>query len=172
MQNNPILPHRARTPSSSSGSFDLLSDDLVVNIGFWVAKAGTKNLCQLQKTCHRIRTLLVKEDFIHSVIRQQLLAVATVISPASNNNAGTATITTLEELGLYEMIVNESDLFHDNRLGFEFGSLEIDDDIGDASGIKGSWDRIRSVKRIVSKFPNAFVKIDSHCGTAAPASIP
>ena len=147
-------------PDSGDCCFDLLPDDLIASIGYWVANyTGVENLIRFQKTCLRTRTLLRDPEFIDNVIGQQ-------------QGASESGVTNLEQLGLYETILKEQpSLLKDNRIGFEFASIDIDDNGGIASGIKGSWDRIESVRRAMKKFPNSTARIDAHCGLAAPAVI-
>lgn len=119
-------------------------------------------------------------------------------APENTDNDATATpaattatgaMTTLEHLALWEA-TREIGLWEENRIGFDYGSVSIardndsnrqmmfrrlrafgaqDDDIED---ILGSRDRVAKISsRILRRFPDSFLRIEAHTGTAAPARI-
>jgi hypothetical protein len=136
--------------------FDLLPDEMVVEIGSWLASYEIKNFVQFQRTCHRMRSLLGQREVISGIVKDREL------SPDE--------ITTLEHLALYEYM-DQEDLLQENRIGFDYASTEIDDDDGEASGVKGSWTRINSVQTLLSRFKGSVAIVDSHCGTMGPRGV-
>jgi hypothetical protein len=139
-----------------SGSFDLLPDDLVISIGLWVASSGSNHFVRFQKTCHRLKSLLERQEVLDSAIKEK--------------GAASYGVTTLEQLGLFEALA-QFDFLEENRVGFDFASIETDHNDGKASGIQRSRTRVESIRHILKQFSNSSVKVAAHCGIAAPPTI-
>jgi hypothetical protein len=58
-----------------------------------------------------------------------------------------------------------------NRIGFQYASTEIDDELGESSGVPNSRARIQAFAAILKRHPRATAKIEAHCGPAAPPRI-
>jgi hypothetical protein len=64
--------------------------------------------------------------------------------------------------------MDREDLLQENRIGFDYASTEIDDNDGEASGVKGSWTRIDSMQTLMQIFKGSVAIVNSHCGTMGP----
>ena len=77
--------------------------------------------------------------------------------------------------------VNEARLGFENRLGFDYASVDVspnhpqrrrrDDDDDNEEDILNSRTRMTNVARILKRFPDSFLRIEAHCGTGAPLGI-
>jgi outer membrane protein OmpA-like peptidoglycan-associated protein len=134
--------------------FDVLTDDAVVTVGQWVAATGVANLARLQKTCHRLSSLLGQPALLRDIV--------------DDRSVGDYKIKSLEQLALWEA-VEEAGLWEENRIGFDLASLTINSD--DHCDIQGSRARIVAVRRIADRFPETRFFIEAHSGTIAPPYI-
>lgn len=150
--------------------FDVLPDDGLVAIGSWVAATGLENFARCLKVCRRFRNVLGRPSLLKQLIRERTDAPE---------------IETLEHLALWDA-VKQVGLWEENRIGFGYGSLNVARDTAyppprvphldysnnDARGdILHSERRMVDVARILTRFPNTFLRIEAHCGTAAPDGI-
>lgn len=136
--------------------FDLLPDEMVLEIGSWVASYEIQNFVRFQRTCERMRSLLGQREMISGIVKDRKLQ--------------SDEMTTLEHIALYECL-EQGNFLQENRIGFDYASTEIDDDDGEASGVKGSWTRIDYVQELMTRFNGSIVIVDSHCGTLGPRGV-
>lgn len=126
-----------------------------------------------------IATRLPLKDFVHLqqtnkkfwehlsqlMVFQKLLAARKITDPY------TEMLQSLEHLNLYEE-VKATGLLEENRIGFAFGGTAIFyadyEHERQETDVKGSRDRIDRVKALLRKYPQLTVRVDGHCGTAAP----
>jgi len=142
--------------------FDRLPDDGLVTIGSWVAATGLDNFARCLKVCRRFRHVLGRPSLLKELIRER---------------TGAHEIETLEHLALWDAI-DQVGLWEENRVGFGFGSLTVESDYIPPDlhqfqrrrerDIPYSEKRIADVTRILTRFPSTFLRIEAHCGTAAP----
>jgi hypothetical protein len=120
----------------------LRRDELWRRIGHFLPPVS---LVQLQRTCRRFHAVLADGTYVERYIRGQPQppphptgsTSTTPLGDNNNNNSNMATdgsyhlgrgpIRTLGQLALVQKM-NEAGLFHENRIGFQFASLEIEDD--------------------------------------------
>eukprot|EP00977_Amphora_coffeiformis_P010063 scaffold2353_cov167-Amphora_coffeaeformis.AAC.54 len=140
--------------------FDSIPDDALLAIGNWVAATGLDNFARCLKVNRRFRAIL--GTLVAELVQER-------------TGGGVQGIDTLEHLALWEA-VNKACLWTENRLGFDYASVDIspnrvrrrDDDEED---VLDSRARIANVARILKRFPNSFLRIEAHCGTGAPLGI-
>ena len=136
-------------------------DEVIAEIGRWVALFDLVSFVMLQRANQRTNSLLRQEGTLKLVLHDR---------HAPKN------VKTLEELALYEAIRN-SGLLRENRIGFDYASTEIeedfdsDDSLEDGTMVHGSSTRILSTKDVMERFQRCTVTLDSHCGTLAPLTI-
>ena len=162
---------KRRSPSTNNSQssivmdhscFDRLPDDGLVTIGSWVAATGLDNFARCLKVCRRFRHVLGRPSLLKELIRER---------------TGAHEIETLEHLALWDAI-DQVGLWEENRVGFGFGSLTVESDYIPPDlhqfqrrrerDIPYSEKRIADVTRILTRFPSTFLRIEAHCGTAAP----
>mmetsp|Transcript_11341 Transcript_11341/g.21629 ORF Transcript_11341/g.21629 Transcript_11341/m.21629 type:complete len:287 (-) Transcript_11341:127-987(-) len=152
--------------------FDNLPDDGLLALGSWVAATGLENFARCLKVCRRFRRVLGRPSMLKELIRER-------------NFTDAPEIETLEHLALFDAI-KQVGLCDENRIGFGYGSLTVARDAdyhprqvhhhprrgGITEGaVLHSERRIADVARILTRFPGTFLRIESHCGTAAPPGI-
>lgn len=140
--------------------FEKLPDDALLALGSWVAATGLVNFARCLKVNRRFRSILGKPSLLAELIKER----------TGNTITG---IETLEHLALWEA-VHEASLWSENRLGFDYASTDVSPNRprrADEEDILDSRKRITNVARILHRFPRAFLRIESHCGTGAPLGI-
>ena len=138
--------------------FEILPDDALLAIGSWVVATGAVNLAQSLRVNRRLRALWGQAAWLEQLLREQYKDLP-------------AAVRTLEQWALWE-VVQEAGLEEEHRIGFDFASLDIAwDDRRNEHDILDSRQRAYRVGRILKRFPNAFARIESHCGTGAPLEI-
>ena len=143
------------TMNSNQVNFNLLPDDALVAIGKWVGATGAENFARCLKVNRRFRTVLGQPSVLKDIIE----------GTTKNITPG---IETLEHLAIWEA-AQAMALFEENRIGFAYGSLAMG--LDDFPDIKNSQLRTTLIARILYRFPQTFVRIEAHCGTAAPPGI-
>jgi len=71
-------------------------------------------------------------------------------------------IKTLHQLSIFEKWITETNFMNDNRITFPFASTEIESNM---------IDRIHQITMLMKRYPKLRVRLDAHCGTAAPSGI-
>jgi outer membrane protein OmpA-like peptidoglycan-associated protein len=156
--------NKGRPADSAKQNFtELLSDEVVVDILIKYLPVA-KTLAQVSGVSKRFQRLLQDEQVIKRVMNAGL-------DPQHRDLFVTdAHLSPFEQLGFYQS-VRELGIFDENRIGFDFGSTDVDDDDGVASLIGGSNSRIKGLALILNQYENANIIVEAHCGTAAPAAI-
>lgn len=145
----------------NNNCFDSLPDDALLAIASWVAATGVANVARCLKVNRRLRSVLSQPTFLQQIFRS-----------TSNNDLPEA-VQSLEHLALWET-VQEANLFEENRIGFDYASVDISPDESQGfhrEDILYSQQRLGQVGQILRRFPNAFCRVVSHCGTGAPLGI-
>ena len=139
-----------------SGCLDALPDDILIVLGCWVANHDIHSLVMLQRTCQRFHRILSEPENLTKITQER-------------NAPDFAS--TLGELNFY-VALEDAGLIQENRIGFDFASLDIESDEGSKdSDLKGSTSRIRTIRRLLGRFWECSVTLDAHCGTLAPSLI-
>lgn len=100
---------------------------------------------------------------VRNVIHMRALdCMANLQCQSEESHSSTPTIKTLEQLEIFEKWITETNFIHDNRITFPFASTEIEDNM---------QEQILHIINIMERYPNVMVRLDSHCGTAAPSGI-
>jgi hypothetical protein len=147
-----------------------LPDAILVEVAVFLMH-DVNDFVRFQRVNKRVHTLLSGDTIVQELIQTSLQ------QPQEDNNneenEGRIVCYTLEELALYQAVARELDLLEENRIGFDYASLQIDDDDGEASGIENSETRIQDLRRFLlsHQFPNATIVVHAHCGTGAPSGI-
>lgn len=167
---------------------DLLHDDAIKSIGEYTGKLyGAAAYAHLSQTCKRIKQLLLPtstesaskfgESNSHQPVFKHVIdarVAACLVDLYKGHHPPIRTpaaacqyygVNTLQQLVVFEEWIAKTPYFHDdNRIMFPFASTEIEPDMNP---------RINGINRIMHKFPSGTVtvRLDSHCGTAAPSEI-
>lgn len=138
---------------------ELLPDSLLVEIAGWLLGDARDVVC-FQRSNKRVHKLLNGEQTSRQLLRNYPIHHRSV------------TFTTLEELGFYQVICKMG-LFEENRVGFDYATIEMDDDSGQASGVDNSETRVRKLKHLLQskRFPSFTIAIHAHCGVGAPPGV-
>ena len=71
-------------------------------------------------------------------------------------------IKTLHQLSIFEKWITTTNFMNDNRITFPFASTEIESNM---------IERIHQITMLMKRYPKLRVRLDAHCGTAAPSGI-
>ena len=137
---------------------ECLDDDTLALLIEYAGKLhGPRAAARFGMTCKRMRTLLDARRVIAGrtrCLRQTPKAPLT-------NFGGVDQLKTLENLDAFESWT-ESRLNYDNRIPFQFASVELND---------STREMVDSAKGFLNRHRNVRVRLDSHCGTAAPDDV-
>ena len=137
-----------------------LPDEVLVMIA---TRLPLEDFVHLRRTNQKMRKLLSQE-----AVLEQLAKIRGIEDGSPYKNM----IQSLEHLHMYDA-VKKMGFLEENRIGFEFGSLQVYDDHFDDQrddiAIHGSTGRLIAVARLMRRFANLTVQLDSHCGSAAPS---
>lgn len=137
----------------------LLRNELLRRIGHYVP---SKSLVQMHRTCRMFHEILNAPSFIESYIAAR--------------NVSDEPIRTLGQLEMVQRMERHS-LLNENRIGFEFASLEISGDVRSeefddgAAHVEGSQSRLAQFQAIAADFSESTIIIEAHCGRAAPRRV-
>jgi len=112
------------------------------------------------QTSDRLLTNQVVEYVISLRVRGQYRSLCPACKPERiffPNN-----IKTLHQLSIFEKWITTTNFMNDNRITFLFASTEIESNM---------IDRIHQITMLMKRYPKLRVRLDAHCGTAAPSGI-
>jgi hypothetical protein len=151
----------------SQDLFELLPDSLLVEVAEWLLEDAS-DVVRFVRVNQRTRKLLGQDAIV-----QDLLARAPQPEIPDHTLIGaTITFSSLEQVAFYQAVERDLDLLMENRIGFDYASLEMDDD-DHHSGVKNSRTRVETLRRFLraNHFPDMTVVVQAHCGTGAPAGV-
>jgi len=137
---------------------DGLDDDTLALLIEYAGKLhGPRAAARFGMTCKRLRALLDAGR----VIAGRTRCLQRTPGASLTNFGGVDRIKTLENLEVFESWA-ETRLNCDNRIPFHFASVELND---------STREIVDSVKGFLDRHKNVRVRLDSHCGTAAPDGV-
>lgn len=148
---------------------ELLPDSLIVVVAEWLMH-DAPDVARFGQVERRVHSLLTQGTVVQDLVQKYW--AKSIDSRVDNLSRSPQS---LPELGFYQAVTRETDLFAENRVGFDYASLEMDDDVGETGGIKNSKTRVRQVRRFMLKYHQRYstmtVSVQAHCGTGAPPGI-
>ena len=139
-------------------SMDGLDDDTLALLIEYAGKLhGPRAAARFGMTCKRLRTLLDARR----VIAGRTRCLQRTLKAPLTKFGGVDQIKTLENLDVFESWT-ETRLNYDNRIPFDYASVELDD---------GAREIVESVRGFLKKHKSVNVRLDSHCGTIAPDEV-
>ena len=141
-----------RRPEGGEASplrLDGLDDDTLALLIEYAGKLhGPRTAARFGMTCKRLRTLLDARR----VIAGRTRCLQRTLKAPLTNFGGVDQIKTLENLDIFESWT-ETRLNYDNRIPFDYASVELDD---------GARDIVDSVRGFLKKHKSVRVRLDSH----------
>lgn len=157
----------------TTNPFDLLNDDMVVTVGEHLGQlCGPTEFVRFAQTTRRFQRLFIPGPFAseednRNVVANVICARAQIIFQSSEptlfppTNEWSLALPTLQHLSLFERWCG-SRFCRDNRFCFEFASVALQ-----SNHIK----HISEILKIMDTYPTVRVRLDAHCGIAAPDGI-
>lgn len=141
---------------------EMLPDDLLLAL-FLMFDPDAATLARLAAVNKRFRSLLQDDKVLRNVMTKRLKKHEHTVDIVTDK-------WTWRVLGFCEAAL-AAGIFEEHRIGFDFASTDIDNDIGEASRIPGSMRRVDALAQVLQKFEDATLLVEAHCGTAAPGGI-
>ena len=176
---------------------DMLNDDAIKSIGQSIGILyGVESYVSFASTCNRMRRLLLLppsdndtskgeedanddsnnptgDDQTSDILTNQVIEYVISVRVGSQYKSLCPSykpekiffpnnIKTLHQLSIFEKWITETNFIHDNRITFPFASTEIESNM---------IERIHQITMLMNRYPKLRVRLDAHCGTAAPSGI-